>query len=31
MFCPYQLSEDGYEMQFSTNHLGTTNTKIINF
>lgn len=22
MFCPYQLSEDGYEMQFATNHLG---------
>nr|GME10301.1 short-chain dehydrogenase TIC 32, chloroplastic-like [Ipomoea batatas]GME17522.1 short-chain dehydrogenase TIC 32, chloroplastic-like [Ipomoea batatas] len=22
MFCPFQLSEDGYEMQFATNHLG---------
>nr|XP_019710292.1 short-chain dehydrogenase TIC 32, chloroplastic isoform X2 [Elaeis guineensis] len=22
MFCPYQLSEDGIEMQFATNHLG---------
>lgn len=22
MFCPYQLSEDGVEMQFATNHLG---------
>ncbi|KAI3443016.1 uncharacterized protein J3R85_000367, partial [Psidium guajava] len=22
MFCPYQLSEDGFEMQFATNHLG---------
>ncbi|KAL8509063.1 hypothetical protein ACS0TY_016312 [Phlomoides rotata] len=22
MFCPYQLSEDGHEMQFATNHLG---------
>ncbi|CAI0472648.1 unnamed protein product [Linum tenue] len=23
MFCPYQQSEDGIEMQFATNHLGT--------
>ncbi|KAL3536381.1 hypothetical protein ACH5RR_004842 [Cinchona calisaya] len=22
MFCPYQLSQDGIEMQFATNHLG---------
>uniref|UniRef100_A0A2P2KIZ8 Short-chain dehydrogenase n=1 Tax=Rhizophora mucronata TaxID=61149 RepID=A0A2P2KIZ8_RHIMU len=22
MFCPYQLSEDGIELQFATNHLG---------
>ncbi|KAL2229462.1 UNVERIFIED_CONTAM: Short-chain dehydrogenase TIC 32 B, chloroplastic [Sesamum indicum] len=22
MFCPYELSEDGIEMQFATNHLG---------
>ncbi|VAI34139.1 unnamed protein product [Triticum turgidum subsp. durum] len=22
MFCPFQLSEDGVEMQFATNHLG---------
>lgn len=22
MFCPFQLSEDGIEMQFATNHLG---------
>ncbi|KAJ0765710.1 putative very-long-chain 3-oxoacyl-CoA reductase [Helianthus annuus] len=22
MFCPYQLSQDGIEMQLSTNHLG---------
>ncbi|XP_071722603.1 short-chain dehydrogenase TIC 32 B, chloroplastic-like [Rutidosis leptorrhynchoides] len=22
MFCPYQLSEDGFEVQFATNHLG---------
>ncbi|XP_012074899.1 short-chain dehydrogenase TIC 32 B, chloroplastic isoform X1 [Jatropha curcas] len=22
MFCPYQLSEDGIEMQFATNHIG---------
>lgn len=22
MFCPYQLSEDGVELQFATNHLG---------
>ncbi|CAN1304376.1 Short-chain dehydrogenase TIC 32 B, chloroplastic [Linum perenne] len=22
MFCPYQVSEDGIEMQFATNHLG---------
>ena len=22
MFCPYQLSEDGIEMQFATNYLG---------
>ncbi|ERN07746.1 hypothetical protein AMTRI_Chr08g163100 [Amborella trichopoda] len=22
MFCPYQLSDDGIEMQFATNHLG---------
>ncbi|WP_284128491.1 hypothetical protein, partial [Klebsiella pneumoniae] len=22
MFCPFQLSADGYEMQFATNHLG---------
>ncbi|KAL0338335.1 UNVERIFIED_CONTAM: Short-chain dehydrogenase B, chloroplastic [Sesamum angustifolium] len=22
MFCPYQLSEDGIEIQFATNHLG---------
>ncbi|VFQ79901.1 unnamed protein product [Cuscuta campestris] len=22
MFCPFQLSKDGYEMQFATNHLG---------
>ncbi|KAH7515092.1 short-chain dehydrogenase TIC 32 B, chloroplastic [Ziziphus jujuba] len=22
MFCPYQISEDGIEMQFATNHLG---------
>ncbi|KAL8504656.1 hypothetical protein ACS0TY_016003 [Phlomoides rotata] len=22
MFCPYQLSEDGHEIQFATNHLG---------
>ncbi|XP_043694165.1 short-chain dehydrogenase TIC 32 B, chloroplastic-like [Telopea speciosissima] len=22
MFCPYQLSEDGFELQFATNHLG---------
>ncbi|KAI7728704.1 hypothetical protein M8C21_019075 [Ambrosia artemisiifolia] len=22
MFCPYQLSQDGVEMQFATNHLG---------
>ncbi|XP_051132352.1 short-chain dehydrogenase TIC 32 B, chloroplastic-like [Andrographis paniculata] len=22
MFCPYQLSEDGFEIQFATNHLG---------
>lgn len=24
MFCPFQLSEDGIEMQFATNHLGIT-------
>ncbi|CAI0471776.1 unnamed protein product [Linum tenue] len=24
MFCPYQQSEDGIEMQFATNHLGTS-------
>ncbi|KAK9195812.1 hypothetical protein WN943_003937 [Citrus x changshan-huyou] len=22
MFCPYQISEDGIEMQFATNHIG---------
>jgi len=22
MFCPYQKTEDGIEMQFATNHLG---------
>jgi len=22
MFCPYQLSEDGIETQFATNHIG---------
>ena len=22
MFCPYQLSEDGIELQFATNHIG---------
>ena len=22
MFCPYQLSDDGIELQFATNHIG---------
>ncbi|MFS7894752.1 putative very-long-chain 3-oxoacyl-CoA reductase [Helianthus anomalus] len=22
MFCPYQVSQDGIEMQYATNHLG---------
>ncbi|KAJ6699611.1 RETINOL DEHYDROGENASE [Salix purpurea] len=26
MFCPYQLSEDGTEMQFATNHVDTART-----
>lgn len=24
MACPFQLSKDGVELQFATNHLGTT-------
>lgn len=23
MYCPFQLSEDGIEMQFATNHIGS--------
>ncbi|MFS7900998.1 putative very-long-chain 3-oxoacyl-CoA reductase [Helianthus anomalus] len=29
MFCPYQLSQDGIEMQFATNHLGRSLMSLI--
>ncbi|KAI3984430.1 hypothetical protein MKX01_011384 [Papaver californicum] len=31
MFCPYQLSEDGIEIQFATNHLGINFIHLMDF